>query len=263
MPILGSGMHPQSSGAEYSVKPVPFPVWAYGAVSGVVVVWLLIGCLFTVCLRRRKPRHNSCRYCSCCCSGSRSTAKAIKNDGSSLKMSSPIATSETKSSHTITTTTTEAQDYTPSDHHSVRLQLKAARNDEAKRLLKGTEGGSEPITMMPGSSSASTPTNTANSMKGRCLPPTANVPYPSGAGGFQAPTPPSAFNVINSMTGFSPHYSSGGLVVLYETHWNVSQLQTSVSSRNNGLLEVPPYASSNVLPPEVSRSSQNNPIKGL
>ncbi|KAM7540224.1 hypothetical protein Aperf_G00000022193 [Anoplocephala perfoliata] len=261
MPLFGSAMSQAPNPAELQSKSVLFPAWAYGAVSGVVVVWILIGCLFAVCLRRRKIHQNSQGFC-CCCLQSPSTSKSLKQDDTAFNLSprkptnsfvSPVNTPETKSSHTVTTNA-ETQEYTSSDHHSsVHLQRKTSRNgggssSEGRRLLKGTESSGEQATMMLNSSSASTPSNTSNQacIKSHCLPLTASVPYPAGT------TPPGGYNMINSISGFSPQMGH------YEAQWNNgSQQQNSSGGRSNVLQEVPPYASSNVLPNEMNQSSWN------
>lgn len=257
MPLFGSAPNQAPPSSEFHSRTVFFPIWAYGAVSGAVVVWLLIGCLFALCLRRRKAQQDSRDFCCCCLSSS--TSKPLKRDDIAFKLSprkssnnfaSQINTSETKSSHTFTTNA-ETQDYTSSDHHSsVHLQRKASRNDggssaEGHRLLKSTESSGEPTAIMLNSSSASTPTNTSNKacFKPHGLPLTASVPYPSGT------TPPGTYNMINSLTALSPHY---------ESQWNNdSQLQNSAGARSNALPEIPAYASSNVLPSEMNKSSWN------
>lgn len=261
MPLFGSVRNQAPHSAEFPSRSVLFPAWAYGAVSGVVVVWLLIGCLFAVCLRRRKIHQDSQGFC-CCCLQPPSTSKSLKQDDTAFSLSprkptnsfvSPINTSETKSSHTVTTNA-ETQDYTSSDHHSsVQLQRKASRNgggssSEGRRLLKGTESSGEPTAMMLNSSSASTPSNTSNQacIKSHCLPLTASVPYPSGT------TPTDGYNMISSISGFSPQMGH------YEPQWNNdSQHQNSSGGRSNVFQEVPPYASSNVLPNEMHQSSWN------
>ncbi|VDL62459.1 unnamed protein product [Hymenolepis diminuta] len=257
MPLFGSAPNQAPPSSEFHSRTVFFPIWAYGAVSGAVVVWLLIGCLFALCLRRRKAQQDSRDFCCCCLSSS--TSKPLKRDDIAFKLSprkssnnfaSQINTSETKSSHTFTTNA-ETQDYTSSDHHSsVHLQRKASRNDggsstEGHRLLKSTESSGEPTAIMLNSSSASTPTNTSNKacFKPHGLPLTASVPYPGGT------TPPGTYNMINSLTALSPHY---------ESQWNNdSQLQNSAGARSNALPEIPAYASSNVLPSEMNKSSWN------
>lgn len=262
-------MHPPPPVTESSAKTAPFPVWAYGAVSGVLIAWVLTCCLFVVCLRRRRSQHASRSYC---CFGASSSTKSIKQDRTAFKMSSrkgnnsfasTIHTSETKSSHTITMTT-EAQDCPPSDSRSVALlQRKASRNGsggEVQRLLKGVENSGDPTTLMLNSSSASTPTNTASNqgcLKGHGLPPTAGVPYPTGVGGFQSATPPGAYNMINSLPGFSSE-PQNGQALHYEAQWNDSQLQNSAGNRTKELHEVPPYASSNVVPLEMNQSTWNS-----
>ncbi|VDK32412.1 unnamed protein product [Taenia asiatica] len=269
MPIFGRTVHPPSPATESLVKTAPFPVWAYGAVSGVLIAWLITGCLFVVCLRRRKSQHASHSYC---CFGVPSATKPIKQDRTTFKMSSrkannsffsTIHTSETKSSHTVTMTT-DAQDCPPSDSRSVALlQRKASRNGsggEVQHLLKGVESSGDPTTLMLNSSSASTPTNTTSNqgcLKGHGLPLTASVPYPTGVGGFQPATPPGAYNMINSLPGFSTEPLNGQMLH-YEAQWNDSQLQNSAGSRTKELHEVPPYASSNVVPLEMNQSTWNS-----
>ncbi|KAL5112378.1 hypothetical protein TcWFU_006749 [Taenia crassiceps] len=267
MPIFRGAVYSPSPTTEPSAKTAPFPIWAYGAVSGVLIAWLLTGCLFVVCLRRRKSQHSSHSYC---CLGAPSTTKPIKQDRTAFKMSSrkannsfvsTIHTSETKSSHTITMTT-EAQDCPPSDSRSVALlQCKTSRNGgggEVQRLLKGVESSGDPTTLMLNSSSTSTPTNTTSNqgcLNGHGLPLTAGVPYPTGVGGFQSVTPPGAYNMINSLPGF-PMEPPNGQMLHYE--WNDSQLHNSAGSRNKELHEVPPYASSNVVPLEMNQSTWNS-----
>ncbi|CDS40470.1 roundabout 2 [Echinococcus multilocularis] len=268
MPIFGRTVHPPSSVTGSSSKTAPFPVWAYGAVSGILIAWLLIGCLFVTCLRRHKSQHASPGYC---CFGTPSTTKPIKRDQTAFKMYSrkgnnsfisPVNTSGTKSSHTITTTT-EVQDYPPSTSHSAALlKCKASCNGsgvEVQRLLKGVESSCDPTMLMLNSSSASSPTNTTSNQdcfRGHGLPLTAGVPYLTGVGSFQPATPPGAYNMINSLPGFSSGPPDGRLLH-YEAQQNDPQLQNSTSSRSKTPHEVPPYASSNVLPPEMNQSSWN------
>ena len=274
MPIFESVKYTSTLEAEYTEKTVNFPVWAYGAVSGVVVSWLIIGSLSAIYLRRRRLSQVSGGCCSWCYLGVPSTAKPIKGDGLSLKLSSPkasnnlnspINTSETKSSHTITTTTTEPQDYTTTGHRSVLLQSKASRNVEDQRLIREIDGSGEPFAMVFNPSSASTPTNSANNnqscMMGHCLPLTTNVSYPNAVELFQTPSSLHTCNSINSFSGFSPQSSSGGQMVPSEAQLNSSPILSSVNSRSDAPFEVPPYATSNVLPLEVNISLWNNSRK--
>ncbi|VDO00455.1 unnamed protein product [Rodentolepis nana] len=258
MPLFGSVSN-QAPPPDFNSRTVFFPIWAYGAVCGAVVVWLLIGCLFVICLRRRKAQQDSRGYCCCCLSSS--TSKPLKRDDIVFKLSprksnnnfdSQINISETKSSNTFTTNA-ETQHYTSSDHHSsVHLQRRASRtcggsSTESHRMLKGTESSGEPTAIMLNSSLASTPSNTTTNQpcfKPQCLPPTASVPYPSGT------TPPGTYNMINSLTGFPPQY---------ESQWNnESQVQNSAGARSNAHPEIPAYASSNVLPSDMNNSSWNS-----
>ncbi|VDM27704.1 unnamed protein product [Hydatigera taeniaeformis] len=163
--------------------------------------------------------------------------------------------------------TAEARGCLPSDSHSVALlQREPSRSGsggEVQRLLKGVECSGDLTTLILNSSSVSTPTNTTSNqgcLKGHGLPLTAGVPYLTGVGGFQSSTQSGAYNMINSLPGFSTE-SPNGQLVQYDTQWNDSQLQNSAGSRTEALHEVPPYASSNVVSPEMNQSTWNSAIE--
>lgn len=268
LPVYGAA-HSSSPGyfqSSPSSSSAPFPIWAYGAVAGVVVIWLLIGFLIALCLRRRKSStpSSASSYRSCCFS---STAKPIKHDPSAFRMCSrntsnafnpSIASSATKSSHLIPSISGTTQEYqlTSVNHHhqlssaatSAVLQRRASlrnNNGEMQRLLmKGSEGTGEPTPQLS-SSSASSPTNTACYNRNQQYQPNAAFPPPT-----QPPPPPTqplTHNMVNSLPGFSPQNRQP---LTYDGQWmDNGNGGGGVRGRCPIPPEVPPYASSNVLPP--------------
>ncbi|VDD75652.1 unnamed protein product [Mesocestoides corti] len=262
MPVFGKIIH-SSSPSKFQTSASFFPSWAYGAVSGVAIAWLLVGFLLVFCLRRRKSQQTSPHYC---CFGKFTSTNLSKQDHVPFQMSTrnknnaffaPNASPETKVGHLIPPIT-ETQDYQAGDHQAVSLlHVKSSKSGgtEVQRLLKSVEGAGEPIVQTT-SSSSSTPINAMSSQgchKGRCLPLTSSVPFPTNAAMFQ-PTTPATHNLINGNSSFSSQ-PPNGQVIGYAIQWSDSQAPSSEGAGGAGPPEVPPYASSNVLPLELDQSS--------